>query len=66
MPHVKRGGFVLKKSDQTCQSLIPQTLPRMASKPERPRALFSQSKQQQQIEKASAAGGIKQAAVASK
>jgi len=37
------------ENDQTSQSLIAQALPRMASKPERPRAWFSQSNQQQQM-----------------
>jgi len=38
----------------------------MTSKPERPRAWFSQGKQQQQMEQAATAGGIKQATGARK
>ena len=37
------------ESDQTSQSLIAQTLPRKASKPEQPRAWFPQSKRRQQM-----------------
>jgi len=56
MPRVKQGGFVLQRPTQP-ESDCSGSLSRMASRPERPRACFSHSKQRQQMWQAVAAGG---------